>query len=149
MRPAKPIDFMLTPTEETAVLEKTKELCSAILAQPNMGAIRKSIDTFMADEKARADYETLMEKGQALHEKQHRSLPLSGEEISDFEKHREAVLNNPVARGFLDAQEALQQLQGSIQQHVTKTLELGRLPTPEDFEHGHGGCGNGSCGCQH
>ncbi|TAK98534.1 MAG: YlbF family regulator [Verrucomicrobia bacterium] len=138
---------MLTPTEETAVLEKTKELCSAILAQPNMGTIRKSIDAFMADEKSRADYETLMEKGQALHEKQHRSLPLSGEEISDFEKHREAVLNNPVARGFLDAQEALQQLQGSIQQHVSKTLELGRLPQAEDFE--EHGCGSGSCGCKH
>jgi len=138
---------MLTPTEETAVLEKTKELCSAILAQPNMGTIRKSIDAFMADEKSRADYETLMEKGQALHEKQHRSLPLSGEEISDFEKQREAVLNNPVARGFLDAQEAMQQIQGSIQQHVSKTLELGRLPKAEDFE--EHGCGSGSCGCKH
>src|SRR5580765_8803906 len=141
MRPANQIDFMLTQTEENAVLEKTKELCTAILAQPNMGTIRRNIDTFMADEKARADYETLMEKGQALHEKQHRSLPLSGEEISDFEKHRESVLNNPVARGFLDAQEALQQIQGSIHSHISKTLELGRLPQAEDFE--EHGCGSG------
>ena len=137
---------MLTATEENVVLEKTRELCDAILAQPNMGTIRKNIDTFMADDKARAEYETLMEKGQALHEKQHRSLPLTGEEISEFERQREAVLGNPVARGFLDAQEALQQIQGSIQQHVSKTLELGRLPSPDDFEHG---CGEGSCGCKH
>ena len=139
-------EFMLTETEQSVVLEKTRELCTTILAQPNMGNLRRNIDAFMADEKTRSDYETLMEKGQALHEKQHRSLPLTGEEISDFEKHRDSVMNNPVARGFLDAQEALQQIQGTIQQHVTKTLELGRIPTPDDFEHG---CGNGSCGCKH
>src|SRR5688572_13381374 len=101
---------MLTETEQDIVLEKTRELCNAILAQPNMGAIRRNIDSFMADDKARAEYETLMEKGQALHEKQHRSLPLSGEEITDFEQHRDKVMNNPVSRGFLDAQEALQQI---------------------------------------
>lgn len=137
---------MLTQTEENAVLEKTRELCNTILAQPNMGAIRKSIDAFLSNDKAREEYESLMEKGQALHEKQHRSLPLTGEEISEFEKQRETVLGNPVARGFLDAQDALQQIQSTIQQHVTKTLELGRLPTSEDFDHG---CGHGSCGCKH
>jgi cell fate (sporulation/competence/biofilm development) regulator YlbF (YheA/YmcA/DUF963 family) len=141
-----PKKFMLTENEQAMVLEKTRELCTTILSQPNMGSIRKNIDAFLADDLARADYETLMEKGQALHEKQHRSLPLTGEEISDFEQHRDKVMNNPVARGFMDAQESLQEIQGSIQQHVTKALELGRMPTPEDFEHG---CGSGSCGCKH
>ena len=137
---------MLTETEQKVVLEKTRELCNTILSQPNMGNIRRSIDSFMANDQARSEYESLMEKGQALHDKQHRSLPLSGEEISDFEQHREKVMNNPVARNFLDAQGALQELQGTIQQHVTKTLELGRLPTSDDFEHG---CGHDSCGCKH
>ena len=136
---------MLTEAESNTVVEKTRELCSTILAQPGMSSIRKSIDSFMADEKSRADYESLMAKGQALHEKQHRSLPLSGDEIGEFEKHREAVLNNPVARGFLDAQEALHHLQESIQTQITKTLELGRLPAAEDLE---GSCGHG-CGCKH
>jgi cell fate (sporulation/competence/biofilm development) regulator YlbF (YheA/YmcA/DUF963 family) len=137
---------MLTQSEQNLVLEKTRELCATILAQPNMGSIRKNIDTFMADDKSRADYESLMAKGQELHEKQHRSLPLSGEEIGAFEKQREAVLNNPVARGFLDAQQALHQLQETVTQQVTKTLELGRMPTKEDFE--SGSCGSG-CGCHH
>lgn len=137
---------MLTQSEQNLVLEKTRELCATILAQPNMGSIRKKIDTFMADDKSRADYESLMAKGQELHEKQHRSLPLSGEEVGAFEKQREAVLNNPVARGFLDAQQALHQLQETVTQQVTKTLELGRMPTKEDFE--SGSCGSG-CGCHH
>jgi len=136
---------MLTETESKTVVDKTRELCSTILAQPGMGSIRQNIDSFMADEKSRADYESLMAKGQALHEKQHRSLPLSGEEVGEFEKHRETVLNNPVARGFLDAQEALHHLQESIQTQISKTLELGRLPSAEDLE---GSCGHG-CGCKH
>jgi cell fate (sporulation/competence/biofilm development) regulator YlbF (YheA/YmcA/DUF963 family) len=137
---------MLTQTEENAVVEKTRDLCNTILAQPNMTVIRKSIDAFMADDKSRADYESLMAKGQALHEKQHQSLPLSGDEIGEFEKHRESVLNNPVARNFLDAQEALHHIQQNIQTHVSKTLELGRLPSAEDLN--GGSCGSG-CGCHH
>jgi len=138
-------NIMLTEAESNLVVEKTRELCSAILAQPGMGNIRKNIDAFMADAKSQAQYESLMAKGQALHEKQHRSLPLSGEEIGEFEKQREAVLNNPVARGFLDAQEALHHLQEKVHTQISKTLELGRLPNPEDLE---GSCGHG-CGCKH
>jgi hypothetical protein len=85
-----------------------------------------------------------MSKGQALHEKQHQSLPISGEEAADFESHREALLKNPVARGFLEAQEELHDVQHSIQKYVSKTLELGRIPTTEDME--EGSCGHG-CGC--
>ncbi len=137
---------MTTTTEENAVTEKTLELCSTILAQPNMGDIRQRIDAFMADEKSRTQYETVMTKGQMLNDKQQRALPLSGEEISDFEKHREELLNNPVARGFLDAQESLHDIQESVQKYVAKTLELGRVPTEEDL--GGGSCGHG-CGCHH
>jgi cell fate (sporulation/competence/biofilm development) regulator YlbF (YheA/YmcA/DUF963 family) len=137
---------MLTESEQNLVLEKTRDLCSTILAQPNMGTIRKNIDAFMADDKSRSQYESLMAKGQELHDKQHRSQPLTPEEIAAFEKDREAVLGNAVARGFLDAQQALHQLQETVTQQITKTLELGRLPQEEDFE--SGSCGHG-CGCNH
>ena len=133
-------------TNDTAVQQKTRELCEALLAEPAVTSIRQRIDTFMADGQSRSQYETLMMKGQALQEKQQRSLPFSGEEISDFESEREAMLKNPVARGFLDAQEELNQLQESIQTQVAKTLELGRLPLPEDLD--SGSCGHG-CGCHH
>ena len=133
-------------TNDTAVQQKTRELCEAILAEPTVAAIRERIDKFMADDESRAQYEAVMAKGQALHEKQHRSLPLSGEEITDFERQRDALTANPVARGFLEAQEELTQLQESIQTQVAKTLELGRLPQAEDLD--AGSCGHG-CGCHH
>src|SRR5437899_2255514 len=109
-------------TNGSAVQQKTRELCEAILAEPAVASIRQRIDTFMADGPSRSQYESLMLKGQMLQEKQERSLPLSGEEISDFEQQRETVLNNPVSRAFLDAQEELHQLQETIHSHVSKTL---------------------------
>jgi len=136
---------MLTEAEENIVLTKTRELCDTILAQPNMSVIRKTIDTFVADDKARAQYEIVMTKGQALHEKQHKSLPLSGEEISDFERSREDMLANPVAKNFLEAQDAMHHIQGTIQKLITKTLENGNVPTAEDLNES---CGHG-CGCHH
>jgi len=138
---------MPTTLDETAVMQKTKELCQTILDQPSMQSIRQRIDAFMADDDSRAQYDGLMEKGQALEQKQQLSMPLTGEEVADFEHHREALLQNPVARDFLDAQEELQQVQHSVQQYVNKTLELGRLPTEEELN--SGGCGHGGCGCGH
>jgi len=137
---------MQTMIEQTPVMLKTRELCQAIVGQPNMPSIRQRIDSFMGDEKTRAQYDGVMTKGQALQQKQQMSLPLTGEEISDYDQHREALLNNPVARGFMDAQEELHQVQESIQQYVTKTLELGRVPSEEEMD--SGSCGHG-CGCSH
>ena len=128
------------------VLKKTRELCAAIVAEPNMIAIRQRIAAFMADDKSLAQYQSLMTKGQALQEKQQRSLPLSDEEISEFDGQREAMLANPIARDFLDAQEELHKVQETIHTHISKTLELGRVPTPEDLD--DGSCGHG-CGCHH
>jgi cell fate (sporulation/competence/biofilm development) regulator YlbF (YheA/YmcA/DUF963 family) len=135
---------MQSTIEETAVTRKTRELCQAILDEPNMRSIRRRIDTFMSDEKSRSQYDELVNKGQNLQQKQQMSMPLSGEEIADFEKRRDALLTNPVAKDYLDAQEELHEVQHSIQQYVTKTLELGRIPTEDDLN--GGGCGHG-CGC--
>ena len=130
----------------TKIEEKTQELCAAIIAQPEMIALRKRIDTFLADDSTRGQYDALMSKGQALQEKQHHGQTLEPAEISEFEKNRETLLKNPVATGFLDAQEELHKMQSSIQKQISKTIELGRLPAAADLE--EGSCGSG-CGCHH
>jgi cell fate (sporulation/competence/biofilm development) regulator YlbF (YheA/YmcA/DUF963 family) len=138
---------MTTLTEETVLARKTRELCEAIVAQPEFQAAQQRIEAFMNDEIARAQYEAVVNRGQALQEKQQRSLPLEGAEIAEFEKQRDGLLKNPVARAFMDAQEQMHELQHSIQKPINKTLELGRVPTAEDLE---GGCGKeGGCGCHH
>ncbi len=135
---------MQTTIEETLITQKTKELCQAILDQPDMRAARQAIETFIGNDAAKAQYESLMAKGQELQKKQQSAQQLSPAEISAFETDREALLNNPVARGFLDAQQELHEVHETINQYVSKTLELGRMPTDADFE--SGSCGHG-CGC--
>ena len=137
---------MSTEIAETIVTQKTRELLQALLEEPALRAARQSIDAFLADNKAQSQYEQLMAKGQALQDKQRKSEPLSGQEIADFEQERDALLANPVAKNFLEAQEQLHEAQQSIHKQVNKTLELGRLPAGEDLE--EGSCGHG-CGCSH
>ncbi len=129
----------------TIIETKTNELCELILAEIQNGGIRQRIDTFQADRGARGQYESLMSKGQALQEKQHSGQTLEPAEIAAFEKDRDALLQNPVASGFLDAQEEMHALKQSVQKRIAKTIELGRIPTAEDLD-GGGSCGNG-CGC--
>jgi len=124
---------------------KTRELCEAILEHLQTGGIKRRIDTFLADASARGAYESLMSKGQALQEKQHGGQALEPAEISAFESERDALLKNPVAASFLDAQEEMHELQSSVKKTVAKTVELGRIPTAEDLAEG-GSCGAG-CGC--
>jgi cell fate (sporulation/competence/biofilm development) regulator YlbF (YheA/YmcA/DUF963 family) len=140
---------MTTTTEETTVIQKTRELCEAIVAQPEFQEMRRQIDQFMSDEQAKSQYETLMDKHDALQQKQQMGLPIPDAEIEEFNKHREVLVNNPVAKGFLDAQQAMHDVQKSIGQYVAKTFELGHTPTEEEMAGCCGGGGNGGCGCSH
>jgi cell fate (sporulation/competence/biofilm development) regulator YlbF (YheA/YmcA/DUF963 family) len=124
---------MATTTMDSPILEKTRELCQTILDHGDFQEVRRNIE-----------YEALMEKGESLNHKQQQGATLSADEIADFESHRERVLNNPVSRAFLDAQQEMQKVQESVSKYVSKTFELGRLPTDEDLS--GGGCGEG-CGC--
>ena len=128
----------------TKVETKSRELCEAILEHLQTGGIKQRIDTFLADATARGAYESLMSKGQALQEKQHGGQVLEPAEISAFEKERDALLKNPVAASFLDAQEEMHDLQHQLQKQIAKTVELGRVPAAEDLA--EGSCGHG-CGC--
>ena len=130
---------MTTQTADSIIVQKTRELCQTIVEQPEFQSIRQRIDTFMADDAAKVQYQTVVEKGDMLQHKQQMGLPMSAEEISEFEKNRDALINNPVARDFLDAQQAMQKVQESVGQYVAKTFELGRPPSEEDFH----GCGSG------
>ena len=133
----------MTTTQDT-VQQKTRELCQAIVEQPEFQEMRKQVEAFLSDDTAKTQYQSVMEKGELLQHKQQMGAPLSNDEIMEFEKDRDALMNNPVARGFLDARQQMQKLQDSVGQSVAMTFELGRLPTEEDM--GGGSCGSG-CGC--
>ena len=132
--------------EDNVIVQKTRELCQSILDHPDFKSVRNNIDTFMADDKAKQEYQTLVERGEELHHKQHQGVRLSDEEIKGYEAQRERVVNNPVAANFIRAQQEVHGIQESINKYLSKTLELGRVPSTADLEEGN--CGHG-CGCDH
>ena len=139
--------------DDSAVMVKTKELCAAIAAEPGYKQLQEAVERFLDDDAARLMYQSVNERGQELHQKQHAGIELSQKEISEFEDARDALLENDVARAFLEAQRELETIQRSIGKYIGLTLELGHVPTAEDFAEAEGGgcCGGGGggCGCSH
>ena len=79
---------MQATTEETVILAKTRELCQTIIKQPEFRAIRQRVDTFLADDTAKNQYQLVVEKGDALQQKQQFGAPLDSAEITEFERNR-------------------------------------------------------------
>lgn len=139
-------EHMSTLTDATAITDKTRELCQTILDHPDFKAAQERIQAFTANDVARAHYESVVGKGQELRHKQQHGETLDDEEVAAFEKERDALMKNPVARDFIDAQSDLHDLRHTIEKHVALTLELGRVPSEQDIE--AQSCGSG-CGCHH
>jgi cell fate (sporulation/competence/biofilm development) regulator YlbF (YheA/YmcA/DUF963 family) len=134
----------MTNANNGAVLKKTLELCETIAGQPDFRMMRQHLDAFMADDSLKAAYQELAEESTALQHQQQQGAALDLKAVSAFEQKRDAFLGNPVARGFMDAQQTMQEMRETVTRYVTRTFELGRVPTDDDF----GGCGCGSgCGC--
>lgn len=137
--------------EESAVMGKTRELCEAIASDEHFVELQAKVEAFLGDDTARTMYQSVHERGQELHQKQHAGIELADSEVREFESARDELMKNGVARDFLDAQGELETLQRSIVKYVGMTLELGRVPTGEDFAAAEGGCcggsGGGGCGC--
>lgn len=133
---------MALSAPDSPVLEKTRELCQSIVDHPDFAVLQDQINAFLADETTRSDYQSLVEKSETLQHKQRVGMAPTADEIADFEQHRDKVINNPVARGFLDAQQEMHSVREAVAKYVAKTFEIGRLPSEEDFS----SCGAG-CSC--
>ncbi len=136
--------------EDSAVIVKTRELCSQIASDPKFLSLQQSVERFLSDEGARLQYQSVHERGEELHQKQHAGIQLGAAEIREFEAAREALFDNEIAREFLTAREQLEKLQKEISKYVGMTLELGRVPNADELAETGGGCCNeGGCGCSH
>ena len=137
--------------KDSAVMAKTKEMCESIAQDVEFLALQGQVERFLSDDEAKLQYQSVHELGEALHQKQQAGVELPETEIQDFEAAREGLMNNEVARDFMEAQQALKTVQQTIGKYVGMTLELGRVPEPEDMEQsgdgGGGCCGGGGCGC--
>jgi cell fate (sporulation/competence/biofilm development) regulator YlbF (YheA/YmcA/DUF963 family) len=130
--------------ENGAVLAKTRELCETLVRQPAFVTLRRHVETFLEDEQAKRMYRELADESERLQQKQQAGATLTQDEVTAYEQKREALDRHDVARRFLDAQQQMQRTQQTISRYVNKTMELGRVPDPDDF----GSCGQG-CSCGH
>ena len=138
--------------EDSALIVKTKELCAEIASDPSFLKLQANVERFLSDDSARLQYQSVHERGEELHHKQHAGIELGASEIREFENARDALFENEIARDFLSAQRELETLQKEISKYVGSTIELGRVPTAEDLVDkggccGGGGGGGGGCGC--
>ena len=133
--------------DNSPVMDKTKELCSAIADDPEYRSLMEKVERFMEDDAAKLQFQSVQERSQELGQKQQSGLELSVGEVEDFENAREALMENSVAREFMDAQQILQSVQTAIGKYVGMTLELGRVPAEEDLADQGGCCSEGGCGC--
>jgi cell fate (sporulation/competence/biofilm development) regulator YlbF (YheA/YmcA/DUF963 family) len=139
--------------EDSALMTKTKELCAQIVAEPRYQELQQTVERFLDDDAARLQYQSVHERGEELHHKQHAGVELGSAEVREFEAARDALFKNEVARGFLEAQRELEMIQQIVGKYVGMTLELGRVPSSDDFAEADSGCcggnGGGGCGCSH
>jgi cell fate (sporulation/competence/biofilm development) regulator YlbF (YheA/YmcA/DUF963 family) len=128
--------------KESGIVRKTLDLCQAVVEQPDFQAVKEKFDAFVADEFLKFQFQQVNDLGQLLQMKQSDGLEVTAEERATFEEMREKFLSNPVAQGFLDAQQQMQQLHQVVGKFIDKTFELGRRPEYDDLQDGScGGCG--------
>ncbi|MFT3991804.1 MAG: YlbF family regulator [Luteolibacter sp.] len=143
---------MSTVAEGSAILDKTRELCALIAADSTFLKLQADVERFLKDDASRLQYQSVHERGEELHHKQHAGVELSKTEIAEFEAARDALFKNDIATSFLKAQRELEGLQQEIGKYVSTTIELGRVPTEDEMAQAAGGgcCGGhdgGGCGC--
>ncbi len=130
-------------TAQALIAQKTRELCEAIVQLPGFTETFRKMDAFMNDELAKFEFQMVNDRAQLLQQKQSSGLPITPEEMAEFEALRDSVLSKPVASEFLTAQDELQVLQKMFYPMLAKTFEVGRVPVDEDFSND---CCNQGCG---
>lgn len=134
-------------TASPAIQSKIIELCQALVADGELQQARRQAEIFLADESALRLYREMASLGRALHQKQHHGDEPTDEEAERFEQLQDDCSSSPVISRFLAAQETLGSVAEVVSSYVGRTLESGRVPSPQEMVK-KGGCGEG-CGCHH
>ncbi|MCD8069850.1 MAG: YlbF family regulator [Akkermansiaceae bacterium] len=145
------------------LMELTTMLCNALAANEEVAAAKARIDLFSRSAEATRLFHDVNAYGEELRAKYQAGMSPSEEEIAKFDGLRQAVVDNELAHGFLEAHQRIDEILGSINQLLSMTVELGRTPSLEEFtaarSHADESCGRGgdcschdgggeSCGCR-
>jgi cell fate (sporulation/competence/biofilm development) regulator YlbF (YheA/YmcA/DUF963 family) len=127
--------------------QKLRELCEALLEDDSVIEARARIESFLQNPEATRSYGMLAQLNDQLHAKEQAGEKISEDDIQQFDALRTKVMGNDLVQEFAQARGALQEVEGMVMAFVSKTLEMGRVPTERELAtQGGGSCGSG-CGC--
>lgn len=132
-------------TASPLIQTKIIELCEILVADGEVKSAREQAEAFFADEQAVSLYREMASFGRSLHQKQHHGEEPSDAELSRFNSLQDKCEASPAISSFLNAQQILSGVAEAVNAFVSKSLESGRVPSPEEMVK-KGGCGEG-CGC--
>ena len=135
---------MSSPLSETVEARLT-DLCTAIANDPAIQSARDQAEAFLADEDAVGLYREMMTLGNQLQQLHRAGEQLDEAEVERFEELRTRGNNHSGIQAFHEAQDTLQGVANAVNGFISKTLERGKVPSPEEVFQS-GGCGEG-CGC--
>jgi cell fate (sporulation/competence/biofilm development) regulator YlbF (YheA/YmcA/DUF963 family) len=135
---------MSSPLSETVEFRLT-ELCAAIANDPAIRSARDQAEAFLADEDAVGLYREMMTLGNQLQQLHRAGEQLDEAEVDRFEDLRTRGGSHPAIQAFHGAQDTLQGVANAVNTFITKTLEKGKVPSPDEV-YKSGSCGEG-CGC--
>jgi cell fate (sporulation/competence/biofilm development) regulator YlbF (YheA/YmcA/DUF963 family) len=120
--------------------DAAKQLCQALLDDPSLKAVFGAIDAFMEDDSAKGAFTEMQNKAEVLQMKQQSGQELTAGEVEEYNKVRDAMLENDKAKAFVEAQEKINSVHQTVGSWMSMAFEFGRMPTEEEFE-GHCGAG--------
>jgi len=115
------------------VADKIVELCQVITKSPQFIAHRELIINFVDNEKNYPEYFELLQYQQELEERQHDGAEISEEESSKLAELGSKAFSNPDVIKFMEAQDALEQLQDLVNNALSYAIDYGRAPKVEEI----------------
>jgi cell fate (sporulation/competence/biofilm development) regulator YlbF (YheA/YmcA/DUF963 family) len=135
---------MSSPLSET-IESRLTDLCAAIANDPAIRSARDQAEAFLADDNAVGLYREMMTLGNQLQQLHRAGEQLDEAEVERFEDLRSRSNNHSGIQAFHEAQDILQGVANAVNGFISKTLEKGAVPSPDEVFKS-GGCGEG-CGC--
>lgn len=129
--------------------ELTTKLADALTQDPTVIASKARIGLFFQNQEATDIFRSVQQAGEKIREMQMGGMQPSDEDIENFDKLRQAVLDNELCKSFLESRQNIDAILASVNQYMHLSIDLGRAPTPEEVaklnqQQMSGGCG---CGC--
>lgn len=138
---------MSNTTLEGGLLEATTALCNLLAQSPQVVAAKARIGLFFQNPEATKLFEEVNSYGEELRNKHLAGMPPTEEEINKFDQLRQAVVENELARGFLESRQTIDGILSAVNQYLGMSIDLGRAPSAEEVEQARQQAASQSCGC--